>query len=197
MQRRWVGEWTTPAGAGAPGTQEARWGGRRGPREPLGAGRLARARVRWGTSLPRGPQEARMVTTDPQPLPGGKPSGNGGCCRPSPCPAASRADREPRGLAPMGQAPRTLPGASPGHPEGGGSLFHFPKAREDRRLPSPVALPPCPTALGQDSGLLGCGASPWGRGGKAGCGRSCLPRFSLLAAGARSLQACGAQPASR
>lgn len=190
-----VGEWTRPAGSRGSrdsgsevgegsGARASRTPGRRS--SPQGAG-SGGAPLCLGVS-----QECpAFVTTDPQPLPGGKPSGNGGCCRPSPCPAASRADRSQGGLAPMGRLPRTLP-ASPDTLEGGGSLFHFPKA-QGRTAACPRPWPPrhpCPTALGQDSGLLGCGASPGGRGAKLR-GRSCLPRFSLLAAGARSLQVCG------
>lgn len=190
-----MGGWTRPArsrGSRDSGSEVGEGSGARASRtpghrsSPQGAG-SGGAPLCLGVS-----QECpAFVTTDPQPLPGGKPSGNGGCCRPSPCPAASRADRSRGGLAPMGGLPGTLP-ASPDTLEGRGSLFHFPEV-QGRTAACPRLWPPRhprPTALGQDSGPLGCGAGPRGRGAKPR-GRSCLPWFSLLAAGARSLQVCG------
>ena len=80
-----------------------------------------------------------------------------------PRPTASRTDRSQGGLpAPMGGLPRT------DALEDCGPLFHFPEAQGGttaRPHPWPP-LHPCP-AVGQDSGLLGRGASPRGAGGKA------------------------------
>lgn len=144
--------------------------GRELERAPWGSGQAHRGAGLGGAPLRLRVSQERLafVTTDPQPLPGGKPSGNGGCC-PLPSPGPQR----PEWTGAKGAF--LLPWAgSPGHrllpqtPWSRMPLFHFPEAQGGstaRPHPWPP-LHPHPT-VGQDSGPLGCGASPRGAGGKA------------------------------
>lgn len=114
-----VGEWTRPQGSrgSRDSGSEVGEGSRARPREPPGRRSSPQGRrVRWGTSLPR-VSRVPAVTTDPQPLPGGSPVETG-CCRPSPCPAASRADRSQGAPLLPWAGSRADTAASPEHPGG-------------------------------------------------------------------------------
>ena len=163
------------------GSEAGEGRGARASRAPRGAG-SGGAPFRLGVSK-------AFVTTDPQPLMGGKPSGNGGCCPPLPLPHSGQ---EPRGPSRSHSRAPWDTARFPRCPGGPRAPLPLPRsAGEDRHLPSPVAsLAPPLHCRWSGLGLLGCGAGPGRRGAKLG-GRSCLPWFSLLAAGTQSLQVCG------